>query len=153
MKEIRVEPAGLQPGWAEPAVDTDALRHDQILEIHVLDRGVPRSSRCRGPTSEELFGERPLRANAQSHDRPTYRAGLVLLLARLQQIEVREVVGIVRRDGIGMSAVQTLRRAEGASDSSRGLAATLAARSRRRGIERDQDVTAERLDDISIVWP
>src|SRR5262245_27150626 len=57
LKQIRVEPSGFQPGWAEPPVDTDALRRDQVLEIHFFDRGIPGSCRRGGSATEEPFSE------------------------------------------------------------------------------------------------
>src|SRR5262249_10324207 len=97
LEEIGVEPASLQPGRTKPAVERDAVGGYEVVEVDLLEHGIPRLPAGADAAPEQFLRERSLGPDAETPEGRGSSSRLIFLPPRLDQVDVVDVVGIVWR--------------------------------------------------------
>ena len=136
-----MEPSLLEPGRSEPAVERDARRRQQGVELDLLDHRVPAA--VLGRRGHELLRNRAAGADPEA-DEGLRGAVPNALLRSLDQVGVLQVVGVIGSHRIRVKDVGAGGSRERLDDPRGGLAALAAVgERRRRRVQRDDDVGRE----------
>src|SRR5437899_1790171 len=119
--DVRLEPARPHPRRPRPAVELRRRLGQEIAELDLLERSVPLAVGRTPPRAAEDLRQPALDANAE-HRTTTARL-LHPPLCRLDEVEVVEVVLVVRRHRVWIERVVALGRRERGKEARRCIAA------------------------------